>query len=117
LNEVPSGLESPENITNRWTSRLGICLDRPNSVVIVAVALSNAAALVNSMLCMLFMGGLSRYSVEASPLGKREGAGWGLKHRVDDCGGMCRLVVAKAPRKNWSYRPEGESGIPGYRNA
>jgi hypothetical protein len=37
-------------ITNRWTSRLGICLDRPNFVLIVGVVSAHAAALVNSML-------------------------------------------------------------------
>ena len=39
------------NLTNRWTSRLGSCLFRPNFVLIVGVRLVDAAALVNSMLC------------------------------------------------------------------
>ena len=38
------------HITNRWTSRLGFCLYRPNVFLIVGVRLSDAAALVNSML-------------------------------------------------------------------
>jgi hypothetical protein len=39
------------NLTNRWTSRLGFCLFRPNFILIVGVRLPDAAALVNSMLC------------------------------------------------------------------
>jgi hypothetical protein len=38
------------HLTNRWTSRLEICLDRPNFVLIVGVVPADAAALVNSML-------------------------------------------------------------------
>ncbi len=43
-----------ECITNRWTSRLGFYLLRPNFILIVGVRLDNAAALVNSMLDSIF---------------------------------------------------------------
>ena len=42
--------EKEAGLTNRWTSRLRICLDRPNVFTIVGVVPADAAALVNSML-------------------------------------------------------------------